>query len=121
MNNLLRKLKKFIKRQRARFPSPVPVGMAEFDTWASDIIDTYSLPDNNSIKFALATMIMHSGPTDAFKSKHYFMLMVKASMSKQIASAQFQEIKLRQQKLAEQEAQENAKALEVAKQSESKQ
>jgi hypothetical protein len=76
-------------------PTPLPVGMTEFDNWAADIISTYGLPNNDSIRFALATMIMHAGPVDASRSKRYFYLAVRASMAKQIAGGQFQAIKER--------------------------
>ena len=112
MKTVLLKLKKFIRQQISRLPSALPNGMTEFETWASDIIDTYNFPNNDSVRFTLATMIMHSGPSDAFKSKHSFMLMIRASMAKQIAAAQFQEIKNRQKQL-EQDALAAAKATEV--------
>lgn len=112
MKALLLKIKKFVHLFRAMFPSALPNGMSEFDTWANDIIDLYNFPNNDSIRFALASMIMHSGPTDAYKSKFYFSLMIKSSMAKQIAGAQFQEIKNRQK--AEQEALAAKAALDAA-------
>ncbi|CAM6005203.1 unnamed protein product [Sphagnum balticum] len=86
------------------------IGMAAFETWAKSIIDTYGFPDNDSIRFALATMIMHSGPTDAYRPKRYFALCVKAGMAKQIASAQFTAIKERQQAAAKAEQDKQAEA-----------
>ena len=101
---LFKTLTRSILKLAYLIPSPVPVGMSEFDAWSKSIIDVYGFPDNDSIRFALATMIMHSGPTSANVSKHYFSLCVKASMAKQIAGGQFQAMKQRQieaQKLAE--------------------
>jgi hypothetical protein len=91
------KLIKILKKMRNFLPSPVPLGIAEFEAWASDIISTYDFPNNDSVRFALATMILHSGPTAAFVSKRYFSLMVKAGAAKQIASQVFQDIKIKQQ------------------------
>lgn len=102
MNTSILKVKKLFRLIKALFPSALPNGMSDFDVWANDIIDLYNFPNNDSIRFALASMIMHAGPTDAYKSKFYYNLMIKASMSKQVAGAQFQEIKLRQK--AEQDA-----------------
>lgn len=114
------KVKKVLRFIRAFFPSAVPIGMTDFDSWAYDIIDLYNLPNNDSVRFALATMIMHSGPTAAYKSKFYFNLMIKASMAKQIASAKFQEIKTKQQEeIAKQKAAE-ATAIVVPSANESK-
>lgn len=90
------KVRKLIDKVRAFFPSPVPQGVSEFESWAKSIIDLYEFPDNDSVRFALATMILHSGPTAAYTSKRYFALMVKAGAAKQVASQVFQDIKTRQ-------------------------
>jgi hypothetical protein len=70
--------------------------MTEFETWAASIITTYDFPNNDSVRFALATMIIHSGPQDDAKPKYQFARAVRASMSKQIAGGVFQDIKTRQ-------------------------
>jgi hypothetical protein len=87
---------RFCTRLRNFFPSPVPQGVAEFEAWSSSIIQTYGFPDNDSVRFALATMILHSGPTAAYASKRYFAVMVKAGAAKQVASQVFTDIKQRQ-------------------------
>lgn len=94
--NILSALHKPFKRIRNLFPSAVPQGVAEFEIWSLDIIQTYNFPDNDSVRFALATMVLHSGPTAAYVSKHYFALMVKAGAAKQVASQVFQDIKIKQ-------------------------
>jgi hypothetical protein len=85
------------------FPTPLPTGVKAFEAWADQIQDTYSLPteDRDSIHYALATMIMHLGPTQAYKPNWYFVLAIRAGCAKQVAGATFQEIKLRQKALAE--------------------
>lgn len=97
MNNLILTLKKLLRKVLGCIPSPVPTGMAEFNTWADSIINTYKMPtqDMDSIKYALATMIMHSGPTDAYKPKLHFALALNASAAKQVAGSVFREIKER--------------------------
>lgn len=99
-----------MSKLRAYFPSAVPQGMAEFDIWAKSIITIYDFPDNDSVRFALATMILHSGPTAAYLSKRYLALMVKAGAAKQIAGAQFQEIKQRRVEAEKAEAAKLAEA-----------
>lgn len=76
--------------------------MDEFDKWSNSIMTTYNLPTKNEedIKFVLTTTIMHLGPTVAYKPKFYFVLVIKTAAAKQVASAQFQQIKLAQQKRA---------------------
>lgn len=109
MKNLLTKLKIAAQRLLAFLPSPVPQGVTEFEVWAKSIIDIYGFPDNDSVRFALATMILHSGPSAAYAPKHRFAIMVKAGAAKQVASFVFQEIKTKQ-KQAEATAQAAAPA-----------
>jgi len=96
MNKILNAIKLSLKKLRNFFPSPVPQGVTEFAEWSTDIITVYGFPDNDSVRFALATMILHSGPTAAYLSKRYFALMVKAGAAKQVASQVFQDIKQKQ-------------------------
>jgi len=85
--------------------------MTEFDTWANSIINTYTMPtlDEASIKFGLTTTIMRLGPTEAYKSKYFFVLILKAGASKQIAGAVFEGIKNKQK-----QAEATAKAAEAS-------
>lgn len=53
-------------------PTALPFGVYEFELWASRIIFTYDLPNNDSTRWALATMILHSGQTEATKPIRYF-------------------------------------------------
>lgn len=81
------------------FPSPIPTGMTEFNAWVDSLIAIYTLPtaDRDSIVFAVASMIMHLGPTTAYKPKLYFVLALRSGAAKQIAHGAFSEIKMRQQ------------------------
>lgn len=95
MNTLILKIKRLGRQIRGLFPTPIPVGMSEFNIWAQNIIDTYPLPtqDSDSVKFTLTSIIMHLGPSDAYKSSFYFYLRLKAGAAKQIAGAVFYDIK----------------------------
>ena len=47
---------------------PLPQGMTEFEEWADRIISgALVTADPMSLKFALANMIMHLGPTESHK------------------------------------------------------
>lgn len=92
----IKSIKRYCLLALALLPSRVPQGRTEFESWASSIISLYGFPDNDSVRFALATMIMHDGPTAAYRPKFRYALMIKAGASKQVASAVFQDIKLRQ-------------------------
>jgi hypothetical protein len=78
-------------------PSPLPVGVTEFHAWADKVIEAAGAPNNDSVKFALATMILHAGPQDAEKPLSYFILSLKKSMANQVAAGIMQELKAKQQ------------------------
>jgi hypothetical protein len=103
MNEMVQKLKKLCKIIRGFLPERLPIGMAEFEAFAKDMEETYNLPtkDPDSIRFTLSTIIMHQGQTTAYRAKFYFYLVICASAAKQIAGANFQAIKDRQKKRAE--------------------
>jgi hypothetical protein len=96
---MLERIKKVFRQIRGLLPSELPNGASAFDAWVDSIVNTYSLPtsDIDSIKFTLATIIMHLGPTVAYRSKFYFVLVLKASAAKQVAHNAFGEIKQKQQ------------------------
>lgn len=91
-------IKRLVNKVMGALPSPIPTGTTEFHAWADSIASTYTLPtaDTDSIRYALATMIMHLGPTVAYKPKLYFVFALRAAASKQIAGGVFTEIKQKQ-------------------------
>lgn len=106
-------MKKLFALILALVPSKLPQGVAEFNAWADDLIELYNFPtaDTDSIKFALASIIMHLGAQSAFKSKFYFYLTISAGAAKQVAGAVFYEIKTQQQ--AKQQAEAAAAKLQI--------
>lgn len=118
--NALQKVKNILNKVIFLLPSRLPSGMKEFESWASSIIQTYNFPDNDSTRFALATMILHLEsvakielnllivkiliPTSAFKSKQYFAQTVLKSMSNQVAAGVMQDLKEKQKREAEEAA-----------------
>ena len=103
LETLIAKVKRLGRRIMAFIPTKLPVGMTEFDAWASDIADLYNAPNNDSVKFSLAVMIMHLGPTEARKAKEYFGRTLHKGAATQVAHAIMQELKEKQKK-AEAEA-----------------
>lgn len=105
MKNVLAKLTKLARQIRGLLPSRLPQGVDEYNAFIENLFNTYDLPtqDRDSIKFSVGTMIMHLGPTSAYKPNIYFALAIKAGAAKQIAGSVFYEIKERQKKLAEQQ------------------
>lgn len=102
MNKFINKVKVYFTKFLYLFPSRLPVGMAEFDTWAKSILSTYGWPDNDSFRFTLAAMVVNLGPTKAYKSKFFFGLAIHSAAAKQIAGEYFRELKEKQ--MAEQRA-----------------
>lgn len=75
---------------------PLPMGSQEFDAWAQRILSGSLLPctDRESMIFALASMIMHLGPTESHKPDAFFIHSLRKSACNQIAHAKATEIKL---------------------------
>jgi hypothetical protein len=72
----------------------LPVGASEFDEWSDRIISGTLLPaDSESMKFALATMILHLGPTESHKEDAYFIHALRKSAANQVAHAKMTEIR----------------------------
>ena len=116
LNYLRIKLNQFL----GLFPSKLPVGKTEFETWSNSIIKTYKVPmDDRSAKFGLCAMIMRLNPTEAYKSKAFFALCLSKGASAQVASYVMEDIK-NQQKAefeAAQKAEQETKAQDVPVQS----
>lgn len=79
----------------AFLPSALPFGLAEFEAWAADIIFTYNLPDNDSSRFMLSTMIQHAGPTECDKPKRYFGRSARKAGANQIAAQIMYDLKMK--------------------------
>lgn len=97
---------RFLKLIRNFFPSSLPIGMTEFETWAEDIISTYdftrSTELNRSYRWILASAMTTLGVTAAYKSKFYFFLVIQAASAKEIAGGTMYNIK--QEQIAENKA-----------------
>lgn len=106
MKTYFNKFKTFLQILRDFLPAALPVGMTEFNQWSNSLVMTYGFPDNASTKFALATMILHAGSTEAYKCRRYFALTLRKSMSNQVAASVMNELKRVQE--AEREAERKA-------------
>lgn len=101
-----------VARQLNKLRSPLPRGMKEFDTWSNSIITTYGLPNNDSFRFSLATMILHTDAKDADKPKEYYGRCASKAMANQVAAQVIQDLKAKQ--LAQQQAEATAASAPVA-------
>lgn len=83
-------------------PRPLPLGRTEFQEWAHRIITGAMLPvigDEDPIafiesqKFALASEIMHLGPTESHKPDAFFIHRLRKVANNQVAGEMMREIK----------------------------
>lgn len=82
----------------------LPTGIVEFDSMILDLKTAYGaeLPtvDDDSLKFVIATTIMHLGPLESHKSLEFFYKTIVAGAAKQVAHYVFRDIKLKQEEAA---------------------
>lgn len=109
--NSLKTPKNVILKQLSE-PRPLPMGRAEFDEWSDRLISgaLVKTEDKRSQRFALASMIMHLGPTEDHKPDNFFIHSLRKAACNQVAHAMIMEIK------GEQKAEMEAAAKAVAEQ-----
>lgn len=90
-------MKLILKRLLSRLPTKLPVGMTEFNAFADAIIElSGNYADQDSMRFAVASMIIHADARYGALPKHYFVVRLRKSAANQVASQVFQEIKTKQ-------------------------
>ena len=79
-------------------PTPLPVGVTEFNIWADSIIAlSGKYADEDSLKFALCSMIMHADSKYGSLPKSYFVTRLRKVAANQVAGQVFTYIKTKQQ------------------------
>jgi thiamine pyrophosphate-dependent acetolactate synthase large subunit-like protein len=79
-------------------PRPLPVGKTEFHKWADRIILlSGKFADEDSMKYALASNIIHLDHKVGHIPDIYFIKVLRKAAANQVASAVFQDIKLKQE------------------------
>lgn len=91
--DLIRTTKKTFHKLTGFFPSKLPTGAQAFDGFCDSVFSTYTLPDLPSYRGAIATMILHLGPTTSYKPKFYFAKSVRKAQANQVAYEKLQELK----------------------------
>lgn len=109
-------MRKLTKTLLSYLPSPLPVGRAEFETWSNAIIDLAGpYADPASMKYALASNVMHMKHDVGSVPKAYFVKVLRKAAANQVASQVFVDIKEAQLEAAK-AAQEAAKLAEATAQ-----
>lgn len=89
----------------------LPIGRMAFEEWSERIIKgSLVYAENDSLKFSLAAMLMHLGPTEAFKEDGFFILQLRKAAVNQTAHSMMEEMKEAQKK---KQAEATAPTLEV--------
>jgi hypothetical protein len=95
-------------------PTALPTGLTEFTAWADSIIElSGKFADIDSMRFVLASSVVHLGSDKAYVPKRHFVKILRKGAANQVASFIFQEIK-QKQKLAEETAAKAADGQEKA-------
>lgn len=106
-------MRQSLDKMLSYFPRKLPVGIAEFTTWSERIINLAGqFADPDSMKFALASQLLHLPPQSSSKPDQYFIRSMRKAAVNQVASQVFQDIKIKQQEAAKAAAE--ATAQEVA-------
>ncbi len=103
----MKKLLKLWNQFLGLFPQPLPRGVSEMETFFNKFFNTYDIPNLDSYKLAISTMVMHLGPTVAFKSPFWFYRSVRAAQAKETAYQLIAEDR-ESRNLAEREAKQKA-------------
>lgn len=111
----MQKFKLILKKLMSLFPTALPVGMAEFNTWSESIIElSGKYADEDSMKYAIATMIMNLGPQRSHVSKNFFVRSLRKAAANQVAGQVFYDIKTKQDQARKAAEETAAKAKEAA-------
>lgn len=98
MAALKAKLSLLLAQLLSYFPRKLPVGLTEFHEWADRIIaQAGKFADDTSMRFALASMIIHIDSKVNKMSDQYFIRCLHKSAANQVSSQVFQDIKTQQQ------------------------
>lgn len=87
-----------------KIPTPLPRGKQEFEIWAKGLIDDYGFPDNASVRFMFAAMIMHLKSTEDQVPREYFAKSGWAAAAKEVAMDVMKDLKNEQEAKAKAEA-----------------
>lgn len=90
---------------------PLPVGMAEFNEFSARILaKAGAYADEDSMRFALASILIHADASKGALPDSYFLDRLRKSAANQVASQVFQDIKIKQAEAAQKAAAQQVEA-----------
>lgn len=94
-------MKRYLLLLLSYFPRNLPVGLTEFDAFTARVIlQAGKFADYDSMKWALASQVIHLGPQASAKPDQYFIRSLRKAAANQVASQVFQDVKAKQQEEA---------------------
>ncbi len=79
-------LKKLLNSTFEEKSEPLPIGLTEFDAWAAKIIAAAGIPDNDSTRFALSTMVLYVDQgTDRVPAEHFITRLRKGASNETVS------------------------------------
>lgn len=114
MTTFFNKVKQFGLYLLAYLPSSLPIGMTEFDVWAKSVLALTNLPDNDSTRFTLASIIPHQDKGSFLTPKIKFAHLMQKAAANQIAFGVMEELKAKQLAAVQAAQQAEATAITVA-------
>lgn len=107
----MKRLKWLYKKLLSYIPTPLPVGLSDFNKFVDDIIElSGNYADRDSMAFAIASMVMHLGAQKSSVPKDFFVRSLRKAAANQVAGQVFTDIKDRQNAAALARAEEEKKA-----------
>lgn len=89
----MNKAKKLMKLALGAVPSKLPRGIEEFDEYCRSIFELYDLPDLPNYRLAIASIIMHLGPTVTRSPKLFFAKSIHKADTNEAAFEAIQKLK----------------------------
>lgn len=108
------KLKLLAKKVLSHFPTQIPTGMTQFNTWLDSIVELAGpIADPDSLKWVVSNEVMRLSSTRNKVPKSFFIKSLRKYAANQLAAATVMELKQKQevaQKALQAEATANTKA-----------
>lgn len=100
LKNTIRLVLNRLTRLRNLLPSKIPTGLTEFKKWSQSIVDVYEFPNNPSLHFTIATILLHHvNPSQDTVAKARIASKVRRGMANQLAVEVMRELKAEQDRL----------------------
>lgn len=97
IKGLFMRLRKTARRVLfSRVKHRLPIGADEYLTFCEHFFGMYDIPDNASMRYAIATMIMHLQPDRCVASFHFFAVALYKAMANEVAYQFMQDQKTKQ-------------------------